>query len=240
MSSAITAFKTSLMRLVVASVWPTLLLACGMMSVNAQGVSSPEIASTNAAPTTIVLFQEAFQFRNQGDWDDALTRVNAVLQHDPNNLGGHILRGDLYAKKRMWPQANDDFTAALKIKADNRVARFDLAEIKLMQRQYAEAKLAFLSLKDDSELGDLVAYKIFLCDLYGKNEDEASKEFVSFEHAGRGASYYYAHAAWNLYYKRPEDAQSWLDSAARIYTPNKNHNYLSTLEEFGYLPLSSK
>jgi hypothetical protein len=43
-----------------------------------------------------------------------------------------------------------------------------------------------------------------------------------------------------LYNKKTDDARSWLDSAARIYSTEKNHTYLSTLEELGYLPLPAQ
>jgi hypothetical protein len=43
-----------------------------------------------------------------------------------------------------------------------------------------------------------------------------------------------------LYNRKPDDARSWLDSAARIYSPEKSHAYLSTLQELGYLPLTKK
>jgi hypothetical protein len=63
--------------------------------------------------------------------------------------------------------------------------------------------------------------KAFLCDLYGGNKDEAAKELGAFDQARDNASYFYANTAWALYNRKPEAARSWLDSAARIYSPEK-------------------
>ncbi len=54
---------------------------------------------------------------------------------------------------------------------------------------------------------------------------------------GGNASYYFANLAWSLVHQKPDDARSWLDSALRIYPPDKFNLYVRNLNELGYLPL---
>jgi tetratricopeptide (TPR) repeat protein len=182
-------------------------------------------------------FREAFDLRDKGDLDGAIAKATDILQQDPDDVRAYVLRGDLYAKKKQWSHAEQDFTAALKIDEENTSAKFDLAEIKLMQKQYAAARPGFAALVDYGDLGDLAAYKVFLCDLYGGDEAAAAKELAAFDQVESKPSYYYANAGWKLYHKKTDDARIFLDYAARTYSPETNHNYASTLKELGYLPL---
>jgi hypothetical protein len=109
-----------------------------------------------------------------------------------------------------------------------------------MQKAYDDAHSGFISLEKDPEWGDLAAYKVFLCDLFGGHEDLAQSELNAFNKVESNPSYYYSNAAWDLFHKRPESAMSWLNAAARIYPHKKVFFYSATLIEFGYLPLPTQ
>ena len=185
-------------------------------------------------------YVEASKLEAKGDFDGARAKVTESLQLDPNNLKARVLLGDLDAKKQMWPEAEQDFQAALKIDPANAFAKFDLAELQLMQKRYADARPGFNELTGDPQLGDFAAYKVFLCDLFAGNREAAGHELEAFDQAQDKPSYYYANAASKLFDKKPDDAQSWLNTAANKYPPQVNHNYLSTLSELGYLPEPAK
>jgi tetratricopeptide (TPR) repeat protein len=210
-----------------------------ILALAGSGFLSPLPAQT-APPAGESVYLEAVKLETKGDLDGAIAKASDSLRQNPGELKTLVLRGDLYAKKRMWPEAQADFQTALKIDPENAYAKFDLAEIKLMQKQFADARPGFRDLVYDPNLGDLAAYKVFLCDLFGGNRDDAAQRLRAFDKIGGDPSYYYANAAWLLYNKKTDDARSWLDSAARIYSTEKNHTYLSTLEELGYLPLPAQ
>jgi tetratricopeptide (TPR) repeat protein len=182
-------------------------------------------------------FAEALTLRGKGDWDGALAKISDVIQHEPANSKYYVLRGDLYAKKKMWTESEKDFLTSQKIDPADVTTKFDLAEIQLMQKKFEDARPGFHALENDPDLGDLATYKVFLCDLFGGQEDTAARQLNLFDKAGGNASYYYANAAWLLFHDRPDDARSWLQSAWRIYPRRKCYNYESTLDELGYLPL---
>jgi len=184
-------------------------------------------------------YRDAITLRDKGKFDEALAKITEALQQAPQDEKMLVLQGDLYAKKKQWSEAEQAFTAALKINPQDVLAQFDLAEIKLMQKEYTAARPGFLALVKDEDLGDLAAYKVFLCDLYSGNGVVADEELKAFDRVDSRASFYYANAASAFYHQRPDDAKRWLGYATRIYSPEKNHNYLSTLKELGYLPSSA-
>jgi hypothetical protein len=169
--------------------------------------------------------------------DAALDKLNAAIKQYPKVGGFYSLRGSIYSDKSQWPQSEQDFQMAHQLEPDNIVVKFNLAEIKFMQKQYDAARPGFVALQSDPDMGDLASYKVFLCDLFGGHEDVAKGELDAFNKAGSKPSYYFGNAAWDLFNKNIEDARSWLVSASNIYAPQKNEYYASSLRTLKYLPL---
>ncbi len=196
---------------------------------------SPAPVATSDASTTQL--REALQLMQNGQLDEALAKVNAVIQSAPNSPDGYGLRGTIYSKKKMWTQSTQDFQKVLALTPNSVPARFNLAELNFMQKLYDQARPGFLDLETDADLGDLATYKVFLCDLYGGHDAIAKQEFDAFNDKGTGASYYFGNAAWFLYHHQTEDARGWLVSASHIFAPAKLNLYSSSLIDLGYLPL---
>lgn len=186
---------------------------------------------------TPVLLREASQLLQQRLLDSALDKVNEAIQASPQNVSAFCLRGNVYAEKKMWDEAGQDYQTVLKLDGKNTQVKFDLAELQFMQKKYDDALPGFVALKQDSELGDLAAYKAFLCDLYGGHDEAAAKELEAFNQEGTNASYYFANVAWCLYHHKTEDGRKWLLAAAKIYGPGKIGVYINSLLDLGYLPL---
>ena len=176
---------------------------------------------------------------NANDPDGALNDLSQAIKTNPNSTGAYVLRASLYCQKKQWQQAEDDFKAAAKIAPGNTVLKFNLIEVKFMQKQYDLARTGFLTLVNDPDMGDFAQYKVFLCDLFGGHDDQAKKELDVFNAAMGNPSYYFSNAAWCLVHKDPDGARDWLMSASRIYPPRKNAYYAQTLRDLGYLPIPS-
>jgi len=202
--------------------------------------AAPSPASTQTQNDAYVgILREAHQAVQQGKLDDAITKASAAIQLNPKGLEAYVLRGFIYSEKKIYDKSEQDFQMALQIAPDNSTVKFDLAETKFIQKQYSDARPGFATIltdKDD-DFRDLAAYKIFLCDLYGGQANDASKELDAFNQAGSRPSYYFGNAAWDLFNHKTEDARGWLTSASNIYTPQKNSLYASSLVSLGYLPL---
>lgn len=174
-----------------------------------------------------------------GDFDGAMVKVNPIIQADPRNITAYILRGQIYTHQKALDKAANDFQSAHLIDPANPIANFDLAESKFTQKSYDAARIGFAELAKDPTtfIGDLAAYKVYLCDLLGNHPDVAAKELDAFNKTESHPSYYYSNAAFALVNHKPEDARGWLASAARIYTPQKNSLYAKSLSDLGFLPL---
>jgi len=198
-----------------------------------------KLASSDEAPADRVgvLLREAAQLMQQRLLDSALDKVNEALVASPQSPAAYCLRGNINAEKKLWDEAEKDYQTALQLDAKNKQVRFDMAELNFMQKKYDEAKPGFAALKEDSDLGDLAAYKVFLCDLYAGHEDAAAKELDAFNQVASNASYYFANVAWCLYHHKTEEGRTWILSAGNIYGGRKLGVYASSLVDLGYLPL---
>lgn len=223
-------------------------IALGALPPPAQMQLSSAAPATNSQPViatptppqedpAIQLLREAFDLLSQKKSDAALEKANAAIQAAPRNPETYLMRGNVYVEKGLWDQAAKDYQTVLDIDGKNALAKFNLAEIDFKQKKYDQARAGFAALGQDSDIGDISTYKVFLCDLFGAHEDAAAKELDAFNQVGANASYYFANGAWSLYHHQTEEARGWLTSAARIYDPPKFKLYASTLLDLGYLPL---
>jgi tetratricopeptide (TPR) repeat protein len=181
-------------------------------------------------------FQDILKLERQGSYLSALEKANAAVEAEPMNVSAYIVRGHIYTEMKLWDKAEDDYRIIVKIDPDNFPAKFNLSELKLMQKDYDNARLGFVALEKHPDWGDLAAYKVFVCDLFGGHEDVAQNELDAFDKVGRHPSYYYSKATWDYYHKRPETAITWLNAAAQIYPHKKVFFYSATLVVFGYIP----
>ncbi len=174
---------------------------------------------------------------NPADIDGALADLTQAIQLKPDSAFAYLLRGSLYTQKKMFPQAEADFNVAYKMDPTNVVIRFNLSELKFMQKHYDEARTGFAPLVKDKDMGDFATYKVFLCDMFGGHMDLAKSELDAINQKGDDASYYFANAAWELNHKNVESARNWLVSASHIFQPKKFTMYGESLRYVGYLPL---
>jgi tetratricopeptide (TPR) repeat protein len=225
------------------------LLVAASLSLQAQTPSANEPASTPVAPPpgppadatpadpAVPQLKKAYEALTKKDLDGALTTVDQAVKDNPKSFAALTLRGMIYSQKKQWTSSEADFNAALVLDPTNVVVKFNLGEIKFVQKDYDGARARFQPLMADHVMGDFASYKVFLCDLFGNHEDQAKKELDVFNAAESHPSYYFGNAAWALYHKNTEDARSWLTSAGNIYQPSKNQFYAASLKDLGYLPL---
>jgi len=206
------------------------------------------VPTTNSPPSAAIIpsssaetdkpdqkFEDIVNLERQGNYVTALEKANAAVAAEPKNVSAYIVRGHIYSEMNLLVKAASDYQTILQLDPDNFSAKFNASEVKLMQKDYDNARSGFLALENHPDWGDLAAYKVFVCDLFGGHEDVAKSELDAFDNAGSNASYYYSKATWEFYHNQPEAAQPWLDSATRIYPPKKIYFYSATLVDFGYL-----
>jgi len=224
----------------------SILLLCPVVQAQDAPAGTAESAPTapGAAPATPPVdpsshaMATAIGKMNANDVNGALDKLTEAIKLNPKNSAAYVLRASIYCQKKLWIQASEDFASAAAMDPHNIVIKFNQVEIQFLQKQYDAARVGFLALESDPEMGDLAKYKVFLCDLFGGHEDVAQQELDAFNKAGEYPSYYFSNAAWSLYHKNVDDARDWLISASHIYAPQKFTYYAQSLYDLGYLPLA--
>ena len=105
--------------------------------------SSALAAPAKAASSTLTtprdgakkLIADAIQRMNANDTNGAMTDLSQALKLNPESTGAYVLRASIYCQKKQWTQAEADFKAAARIAPTNSVLKFNLVEIKFMQKQ---------------------------------------------------------------------------------------------------------
>jgi len=225
----------------------SLFLFAACLSLQAQTPATTPVASPTAAPDVssipndpaAPMLRKAYDLVTKKDLDGALGVVDEAVKNNPKSFASLTLRGMIYSQKKQWTSAEADFNSALAINPDNMVVKFQLAQIKFLQKDYAAALTRFQALTTDPMMGDFASYNVFLCNLLGGHEDTAKKELAGWDEE-TGPSYFYGKAAWALFHKNPEEARSYLASALNIFPVSKNKFYASSLIDLGYLPLPAE
>jgi Tfp pilus assembly protein PilF len=221
------------------SYFPRVLLALFFASAGhgpAQEISTNAITASSQLTQQNIdavsnLLQEAYQLSDSGDLDKALRTVDAALQIDAHNASAYELRGSIYIKEKLWDRAEDDYNTALAISPTTTAFKYKLAEIKFLQKAYDEARPRFAAIVNDPGLGDLAAFKVFVCDAYSGHETRAAADLAAFNKEGKSPAYYFANALWCFTHKDPDGGKNWLVKGSDVYGAAKADFYLASLKE---------
>lgn len=227
---------------------PAICALAACLSVHAAGqAASP---STNSAPAPAASaqaqaqadpaypsVQEALQSLKNNDLRTAAVDLADGLQLNPHSVVAHKLLGSLYASKRLFPEAEQQFTIAQADAPNDISIKFYLADIKMAEGDYAAARTIYAAVEQTPGQEDFTAYKVFLCDLMGNQLDLATKELAAFKTDKPGPSYYFANAAWRVSQHDSPGAQKWLDTAVATFPATQNAPYAQALQNIGFIPL---
>ena len=194
-------------------------------STNSPGTIAP--TPTGAADD---LLTKSTQDLSDGNLDQALGEVSAAIQLDPKNASAYELRGSIYIEKKLWDRAERDYGAAYQISPDI-AYKYKMAEIKFLQEAFGDARFRFAALEGDARLGDLAAYKVFLCDLLGGHEAIAAQDLAAIDQAGKHPSYYFSHGAWDLFHRQMQEGTKFFATAQKLYDSSTFKLYYSSLIE---------
>jgi len=197
----------------------------------ADTATSPPPVPAPESPQVQELLREANDLESNGQMADALTKVDTALQIEPNNVSAYDLRAFLYAKKKLWDMAEQDYKTALKLLPSSAHFKFELAELKFIQHDYDAARPGFIALKNDPQLGDLATFKVFLCDLLSRRDKVASTELATMDKSGTSPAYYYSEATWYMIHGNQEQVKKWLSSGGQLFGSKVADLYMLSLQE---------
>src|SRR5207237_8332598 len=120
-------------------------------------------------------------------------------------------------------------------------ARFNLAEIPFLKKDWAEARNRFQELLSSNaselqgEATQLIQYKILLTYLLEGKEKMVDSILAKFELSPETPAVHYANAAIALQRKNPKEAKDWMLAAEKNFSPQLNKLFAESLYEVGWL-----
>src|SRR6478736_829275 len=181
-------------------------------------------AATNVAPTKAELeamYNKAFREFSAANYDQALTELDAIDARQPDLAESQNLRGVILMRQAQYDQAEAALQKALATDPKFWNARFNLAEIPFLRKEWAEARKRFEGLLQggtselQGEAAQLIQYKILLTYLLEGKENMVDSILAKFELTPETPAVHYANAAIALQQNKAKEAKDWMAQAEK-------------------------
>src|SRR6478672_11730542 len=201
-------------------------------------------AATNVAPTKAELesmYDKAFREFNANNYPQALKELDAIDARQPDLAESQNLRGVILMRQANYEQAEVALQKALATDPKFWNARFNLAEIPFLRKDWAEARKRFDGLLQGNaaelqgEATQLIQYKILLTYLLQGNDTMVDSILSKFELSPETPAVHYANAAISLQNQNIPDAKNWMAAAGKNFSPQLNKLFAESLYEIGWL-----
>lgn len=212
-------------------------LVIGVLGTNA-------FAADNVAPTKAELeemYTAAYRAFDANKFPEALKELDAIDARQPNLAASKNLRGVILMRQGNYDQAQAALQEASQIDPKFWNARFNLAEIPFLKKDWVEARSRFEQLlstgKTDlaKEATQLIQYKILLTYLMEGNGKVVDSVLAKLEVSNDTPAVDYAKAAVALQQKNEKEATDWINTAQKNFSPQLNKLFAESLYEIGWL-----
>lgn len=202
------------------------------------------IAANDVAPSKAELetmYDRAFKAFDGAKYDEALKELDAIDARKPDLAESQNLRGVILMREGIYDKAEAALSEALRLDPKFWNARFNLAEIPFLKKDWAEARKRFQELLTSNaselqgEATQLIQYKILLTYLLEKNDSMVDSILAKFELSPDTPAVHYANAAIALQHQSIPDAKNWMAVAEKNFSPQLNKLFAESLYEVGWL-----
>jgi tetratricopeptide (TPR) repeat protein len=202
------------------------------------------LAADNVAPSKAELegmYDKAFRAFDSSNFPEALKQLDAIDARQPDLAESQNLRGVIYMRQGIYDKAEGALREALRIDPKFWNARFNLAEIPFLRKDWAEARNRFQELLSSNaselqgEATQLIQYKILLTYLLEGKENMVDSILAKFELSPDTPAVHYANAAIALQQKNTKEARDWMAQAEKNFSPALNKLFAESLYEVGWL-----
>ena len=211
-------------------------------AVTALALSS--FAADNVAPTKSELedmYNRAFRAFDTNDFPQALKELDAIDARQPDLAASQNLRGVILMRQGIYDKAETALLEAARIDPKFWNARFNLAEIPFLKKDWTEARNRFQQLlsssKSDlaSEAAQLIQYKVLLTYLLEGKENMVDSILAKLELSPDTPAVDYVKAAVAFQHKNEKEAKDWVATAEKKFSPQLNKLFAESLYEVGWL-----
>ncbi|PYL18974.1 MAG: hypothetical protein DME30_01920 [Verrucomicrobia bacterium] len=202
------------------------------------------LAADNVAPSKAELeamYNKAFRAFDTNNFPDALKDLDAIDARQPDLAESQNLRGVIMMRQGIYDKAEAALHEALRIDSRFWNARFNLAEIPFLKKDWAEARNRFQELLSSNaselqgEATQLIQYKILLTYLLEGKENMVDSILAKFELSPDTPAVHYANAAIALQQNKTKEAKDWMAQAEKNFSPQLNKLFAESLYEVGWL-----
>jgi tetratricopeptide (TPR) repeat protein len=201
-------------------------------------------AANNVAPSKAELeamYDKAFREFDANNFSEALKNLDAIDARQPDLAESQNLRGVILMREGIYDKAEGALHEALRIDPKFWNARFNLAEIPFLQKNWVEARKRFEELLSSNvselqgEAAQLIQYKILLTYLLEGKENMVDSILAKFELSPDTPAVHYGNAAIALQRKNAKEAKDWITAAEKNFSPQLNKLFAESLYEVGWL-----
>src|SRR6266436_2231118 len=201
-------------------------------------------AADNVAPTKAELeemYNAAYRAFDAKKFSEALKQLDAIDARQPDLAASKNLRGVILMRQGNYDKAETALQEAARIDPKFWNARFNLAEIPFLKKDWAEARKRFEQLLSTGasdlakEASQLIQYKILLTYLQEGNQNMVDSMLAKLELSPDTPAVDYVKAAVALQQKNQSEAKDWISAAEKNYSPQLNKLFAESLYEVGWL-----
>src|SRR5881394_3518341 len=219
----------------------------GMAAVAALALGSfaaNSFAADNVAPTKAELeemYNAAYRAFDSNKFPEALKQLDAIDARQTDLAASKNLRGVILMRQGDFDQAETALQEAARIDPKFWNARFNLAEIPFLKKDWAEARKRFEQLLSSSqsdlasEASQLIQYKVLLTYLLEGKENMVDSILAKLELTPDTPAVDYVKAAVALQHKSEKEAKDWMAVAEKNFSPQLNKLFAESLFEVGWL-----
>src|ERR1700731_1469356 len=202
------------------------------------------LAADNVAPSKAELeamYDKAFRAFDANNFPEALKDLDAIDARQPDLAESQNLRGVIMMRQGIYDKAESALREALRIDSKFWNARFNLAEIPFLKKDWAEARKRFQDLLSSNaaelqgDASQLIQYKILLTYLLEDKENMVDSILAKFELSPDTPAVHYANAAIALQHKNTKEAKDWMVAAEKNFSPQLNKLFFESFYEGGWL-----
>src|SRR5438874_1858940 len=202
------------------------------------------LAADNVAPSKAELeamYDKAFRAFDTNNFPDALKDLDAIDARQPDLAESQNLRGVIMMRQGIYDKAEAALHEALRIDSRFWNARFNLAEIPFLKKDWAEARNRFQELLSSNaselqgEATQLIQYKILLTYLLEGKENMVDSILAKFELSPDTPAVLYSNAAVALQHKKEDEAKDFIANAEKKFSPQLNKLFAESLYEVGWM-----
>ena len=187
------------------------------------------------------MYSKAFRAFDANDFPQALKELDAIDSRQPDLAASQNLRGVILMRQGIYDKAEAALVEAARIDPKFWNARFNLAEIPFLKKDWAEARKRFEQLLSSSgsdlasEAKQLIQYKILLTYLLEGKENMVDSILAKLELSPVTPAVDYVKAAVALQHKNEKEGKDWIAVAEKNFSPQLNKLFAESLYEAGWL-----